>query len=170
MITCNLQPGAIVEPNYIDIGLLLNVAGFEQVLNSKAVAWGLIKLRSIDQRESHRIETHALISKAKHLSKGWNDLLQMTTKRSYPINNTIVESITTPTSISTPTSQPNPTSRLSTSSQAATPKHNTKVQRPGWELPLHSSPKKMVSMRYCKFGCKNTNLNSNDLSQKSGIG
>ena len=40
----------MVEPNYVDIGLLLNVTGFEQVLNSKAVAWGLIKFGQLIKR------------------------------------------------------------------------------------------------------------------------
>ncbi|KAL3776380.1 hypothetical protein HJC23_010216 [Cyclotella cryptica] len=104
----DFQRGDIVEPNYVEIGLLLNVAGFEQDLDSKAVAWGLIKLRFIAQRESRKIKTNALISKSNHLSKGWNDLMLMATKRSYPSNNTLIESIPTPTAISTPMSQRNP--------------------------------------------------------------
>ena len=112
-----------------------------------------------------RESKNVLISKAKCLSKGWNDLLQIAIKRSYPSNNTKIESISA-TSLSDKPTFPSSTCSgadtvLPIAAVNLTPKLITKVWRPGWELPVHFSLlKKKVSTRCCKFGCIYTNLSN----------
>mmetsp|Transcript_5746 Transcript_5746/g.10890 ORF Transcript_5746/g.10890 Transcript_5746/m.10890 type:complete len:229 (+) Transcript_5746:1724-2410(+) len=62
---------------------IINAAGCSDVLESNPIAWQLIKMRSVKQRNDLHVSTRTLLSKSKDYEKQWTQLLLSAKKRTH---------------------------------------------------------------------------------------
>jgi len=79
---CGVEDNTKV-PNYADMELLINAAGCEDVLDSDPIAWQLLKMRALKQRNESALDTRTLLSKSKEFEKRWQELLRLGSKRTH---------------------------------------------------------------------------------------
>ena len=70
-------------PNYVASDLLINAAGYGEVLKSNAVGWQLFQMRVSEQRHQSSIDTNSIVSQVKSLTKLWCDIIQLASKRTH---------------------------------------------------------------------------------------
>ena len=129
-------------PNYADMELLINAAGCEDVLDSDPIAWQLLKMRALKQRNESALDTRTLLSKSKEFEKRWQELLRLGSKRTHRSYTSehrakkkcCIDPTTSPTRVVTPTelltteaSPPIITTMLQESSENPTPITTSRV-------------------------------------------
>ena len=85
------QEGDAKTPNYVDMDLLINAAGCEEVLDSGPIAWELLKMRAMKQRDESTLDTRTLLSKSKESKKRWCELIRLGSKRIHRSNKDTLE-------------------------------------------------------------------------------